>query len=182
MKEGKGSLKTVISGSFRKYFKEVSQTSKKFKKMEIEVLAPLPGRVVTPGKEFARLSTDDKYKSPEEIEIDFMRNIFMADFLYVVDEEGYAGESVATEIGYARLAKIPIILSEKIVRFGKEVPKEVISILKKSAASILTIKNLNLEKIEQMRKIRQNELTLKEIKVLKKQIKNLLKKLKSIEL
>ncbi len=78
---------TVVSGSFRKYMEQIGQALEAFRKADVKVLAPATKEAVNPDEAFIILATDDPNKPPHKLEMDFMREIRKADFLYVVDVE-----------------------------------------------------------------------------------------------
>lgn len=114
----------VISGSFRKHMEQIGKILDNFERANIKVLAPATGEVINPDEPFVLLVTDDPNKPSHKLEMDFMREIRRADFLYVADIGGYIGESAATEMAYARLKNLPIVVAEQIKTFSDAIPKE----------------------------------------------------------
>ena len=148
-------MKAVISGSFKKYFNEITQAAKKLQQEGIEVIAPQISPIVNPGKEFILLEKDNG-KLPYEIEMDFMENIEKVDFLYVINAGNYIGESVSAEISHAKLHNIPVIYS----------------------CGDIPIQELNIEGIKEMLHLLQKELTQEEIEICTHLRDTLLEKLK----
>lgn len=175
---------TVISGSFRKHMEQISSAVDHFKEAGVKVLAPATGETVDPDEEFIILTTDDPDKPPHRLEMDFMRQIRGADFLYVADIGGYVGQSAATEMAYARLKNLPIITTEEIKTFSSDVPEEAQGILKESITGNLGITEISKAKIEEVKKkiaeLEIPDLTEEEKRILQPLIKRLLKDLKSL--
>lgn len=105
-------MKLVISGSFRKHLAEIDRARELFLASGIEVLAPRSAESAGMKKEFVVLRTDAPDASPYELELDFLRQIERADFLFVMNVDGYIGQSVRAEIAHARLAGVPVVFAE----------------------------------------------------------------------
>jgi len=174
---------TVISGSFRKHMEQIGKALEGFEKADVKVLAPTTKEAINPDEEFIILATDDPNKPPHKLEMDFMREIRKADFLYVVDVDGYVGQSAATEMAYARLKNLPIVVAEIIKTFSSEISEEAQEILRKTAAGTLGISDISKEKIAELKQnfsnLEAQNLTKKETMALQALIKKLLKDLKS---
>jgi hypothetical protein len=96
----------TISTSLR-FAKPVQEMIKKIQKKEFNLYYPHVGfRDVPP--------TD--YDTKKELVLEFFPKIDNCDYLYVFDQDGYIGLSVAAEIGYAFAKKKTII--------AKEIPKD----------------------------------------------------------
>lgn len=93
-----GTPETVVSGSFRKHMEEIGNIIENFQEANVKVLAPTTKEAVNPHEDFVILATDDPKKPPHRLEMDFMREIRKADFLYVANVDGYVGKSAATEM------------------------------------------------------------------------------------
>ena len=61
-----------ISGSFRKFYKEICQTHDIFEENGITVLSPKKSRIMNPDEKFIRLETDSPNKEIIEIENDHL--------------------------------------------------------------------------------------------------------------
>jgi nucleoside 2-deoxyribosyltransferase len=173
--------KVVISGSFRRYGKDVETARKNFERIGVSVSAPLSQKSVKISNDFVFLETDDPNKTAEELEEEFMEKIKQADMLYVADVDGYIGRSVATEMGLALLQKIPIILSEKIKHFSEDVPRYVQEIFGNIPYQYLFIERINRESLDEL-KIKhqmQSDLSSDEAQQLQRMIKQLLESLKN---
>lgn len=97
-------MRCVISGSFRKYYKDICEAIIGFEKAGVEVLSPKKSKITNPGEEFAILESDTS-KDMKTLEINHMEAIRKADFLYVCNPAGYIGASALLEIGFALACK-----------------------------------------------------------------------------
>jgi nucleoside 2-deoxyribosyltransferase len=123
----------TISGSFNKHFQEIKNKIIEFKQNEIEVLSPKLGDVLFKDNGFTILERNKG--APIDIEYEHLLSIARSDFLYVVNPEGYIGNSVSFEIGYALSKGIPIYALEKPVDY-------VISFFVKQEESIEKLKSI----------------------------------------
>ncbi|MDP2669160.1 MAG: hypothetical protein Q8P07_04985 [bacterium] len=175
---------TVISGSFRKHMEQIGKALEGFEKADVKVLAPTTKEAINPDEEFIILATDDPNKPPHKLEMDFMREIRKADFLYVADVDGYVGQSASTEMAYARLKNLPVVVAEVIKTFSSEIPEEAQELLRKTVVGILGISDISKEKISELKQGFSNldtpNLTEEETRILQALIKKLLKDLKSL--
>ncbi len=106
-------MKCCISGSFKKFYKEIVEAIDAFEAEGVTVLSPKKSRIVNPGEEFTFLESDGK-ATIFEIEEKHLNAIRNSDFLYVVNPRSYVGERVAQEIFYARALKKPIYSQETV--------------------------------------------------------------------
>ena len=105
------SISGTISGSLRKFSKEIIHVVKEFKKKGIKVLSPIISEIVNEGAQFIYFD-HDKTKPIALIEQSHLKSIDQSDFLYVVCPNGYIGSSTLLEIGYAIAIKKKIYSSE----------------------------------------------------------------------
>ena len=90
----------VISGSFRKHYKEIQAIRQQLVRAGFRILSPSSGKIRDPLAEFAVLTTDDT-DEPDELERRHLDSIRRADALYVVNPDGYVGSSAGMEMGWA---------------------------------------------------------------------------------
>ena len=117
-------FRACVSGSFRKFKPEIDLAIEELNDLGVTVLAPdkgwlyiPPQRILNPTDyEFRRLPSEEGM-SIKEIEDDFLSSVRKSDFLYVVNLEGYIGETVSMEIGFALALDIPVFLQEKMSQF-----------------------------------------------------------------
>ncbi len=121
-----------------------------FEKANIKVLAPLTKETLNSNDNFVFLATDDTNKSADILEKEFMFNIKKADFLYIANVGGYIGKSVATEMGFALMNHVPIVVAEEIKDFSDEIPETAQELLKKSVFRQLSINEIALETIAEL--------------------------------
>lgn len=105
-------MRCVISGSFRKYYKDICEAIVDFEKAGVEVLSPKRSKITNPGEEFAILETDAS-KDMKTLEMNHLEAIHKADFLYVCDPAGYIGASALLEIGFALACKKKLCFLEQ---------------------------------------------------------------------
>jgi len=131
-------LKATISGSFRKFLREIKQILNEFEKNEIEILSPKLSNVKSTENNF--IIFEHENERPKNLELNHLKAIEQSDFLYIVNPNGYIGNSCAMEIGFAIAHDIPIFTLEK--------PKEFIfSLFTQTERSISKIKP-NIQKIQ----------------------------------
>ena len=93
-------IETVISGSFRKYYQEIKEVIEQFENLGINVLSPKKSIIINPDDDFALLESDES-DNIYNIENNHLSAIKKANFLYVVNPNGYIGLTVAFEMGWA---------------------------------------------------------------------------------
>lgn len=103
----KTQIKITISGSFRKHLEEVVRTIAEFENSGAKVLSPKFIKPKNPGSEFVLFEGEDT-DSPRKLEDGHLRAIRQSDALYVVDPDGYAGNSAVMEIGFALALRKPV--------------------------------------------------------------------------
>lgn len=120
-------IKVVIAGCFRRYPKEISNVFEQFKNYDhFEVIAPQSLEIEKIKNNRAILKSDNPNKSASQIQQDFMDEILKADFLYVANFDSYIGLSVATEIAWAIVNDIPVILMEYNQKFYEGIPSNLV--------------------------------------------------------
>lgn len=102
---------TVVSGSFNRFLPQIREAVTALSNRGIIILSPKSATPVSEINGFVILEKDKG--SPTQIELNHLSAIAKSDFLYVVNPEGYIGQSVALEIGYAISHKVPIYSSER---------------------------------------------------------------------
>jgi len=175
-------LDTVISGSFRKHMEFIKHVINSFKEAGVNVLTPTTTEVVDPSEDFVILSTDDPDLAPRKLESNFMREIAKAKFLYVANAGGYVGQSAATEMAYAALKGVPIVISEVIKEISKDIPPENHGLFSGIASEVLPANEISKDSIEELnKKINEVKLGLSESQKeqMEKLVKVLLKGLSS---
>jgi NTP pyrophosphatase (non-canonical NTP hydrolase) len=97
----------VISGSFSRHYDEIKKLIAEFEAIGIEVLSPKASKIINPGEKFAILETDDTddFRVLEQRHLDA---ISKADAFYLCNPDGYLGDSVKLELGWALASGKPI--------------------------------------------------------------------------
>lgn len=130
-------LSCAIPRSFSKFKPEIDLTIEEFTDLGVSVLAPDEGWLYKPGlRSFTR---EDLYSfrplpseigmTIKEIEDKFLDSLSKSDFVYVVNPEGFIGDTVGFEIGFAKGKNIPIY-SQRQILDGDLVSKGMISDIK----------------------------------------------------
>ena len=138
-------MKTTISGSFRKHLNEIIKVIETFDDHSCMVLSPSHVAPKNPGEEFV-LFHGEKTTDPKELETLHLEAIRKSDFLYVVDPDGYVGNSAVMEIGFALAIGKPIYVpyepQEFILKLFIKVadPLKAIELTKNSPSIRLIIK------------------------------------------
>ena len=104
--------KVVIVGSYRKFYKEVVKKIEEFEDEGINVLMPAKSTIINYGDEFIKFEGDQNIPI-KLIEMNFLESVKKADFIYVVNPNGYVGVSAAFEMGFAYSIGKPIYCMEK---------------------------------------------------------------------
>jgi len=75
-------------------------------------LSPKDFDIVDPNQEFVILRSNKPEQSIKDIESEFLEQMLMADFVYLVNPNGRVGLSAAFEIGYANAANLIVYSME----------------------------------------------------------------------
>lgn len=95
---------------------EVAQTIAEFEKLGVSVLSPKFIKPKNPGAEFVLFEGEDT-ASPKELEDRHLEAIRQSDALYVVDPDGYVGNSAVMEIGFALSLGRPVFAKWQPIEF-----------------------------------------------------------------
>lgn len=111
-------LKCVISGSFDKFKDVIDKTIDEFVALGVNVLAPEKGWLYIPNQRAVqkgfRPLPNEIGMTIKQIEESFLTHLANSDFLYVVNPDGYIGNTVSMEIGFAYARQIPIYLQNPV--------------------------------------------------------------------
>jgi ADP-ribose pyrophosphatase YjhB (NUDIX family) len=110
-KESAG-LNGLIIGSFRKHYAQISEIIELFNKNNIQILSPQIAQVVNPSDEFVLFDYDPEHLNARELEDIVLKKCHKADFVYLVNPQGYVGLSASFEIGYCYAHNLPIFAME----------------------------------------------------------------------
>jgi hypothetical protein len=116
-------MRVALIGSFRRErYGFVTDVIKVFSDAGMTVVSP-SGSEITSGEEFVRFATDHPDWSDEQIQSVTLKNIFSADFVYVVDDDGYVGKTTCYEIGRIIQRQQPIYFMEPPGDFPVHIPR-----------------------------------------------------------
>ena len=88
----------AVLGSFNKFYPEIKSVIQFMETNGILVPAPNIGNIVRTERGFQILDSDASL-DPKKIEVGFFRKALPADAVYIVNPGGYAGDTVAGEMG-----------------------------------------------------------------------------------
>ncbi len=114
-------LKACVSGSFDKFKPEIDLAIDELNDFGVTVLSPGKGWLYKPSQKIFN-PLEDKFRplpsetgmKIKEIEDDFLSSVKKSDFLYVINPQGYIGNVVSLEIGFAIASGVPVFLQQKI--------------------------------------------------------------------
>jgi hypothetical protein len=107
------SLRTVISGSYRKHLRELYELKQEIEKLGILVLSPIGSAALNPDEEFVFLDADpihDKRLLQDSI----FAKIRTSSFLVLANFDGYIGKAAVMEVGYALAFGLQILSIEPV--------------------------------------------------------------------
>ena len=104
-------MKCVISGSFRKFYREIRTLITTFEAQDIAVLSPPDSDIIDLGAEFVIFETDTS-QDVHTLECQHLAAIARANFVYLYNPNGYVGTNSALELGYAVASGTPVIALE----------------------------------------------------------------------
>lgn len=109
-------LKCVVSGSFQAKDK-IDETIRRLKELGVIVLAPPEGGLYRLDREHGFYPLrEERSMSLKQVENRFLRHVRRADFLRVVNPDGYVGPSTRMEMGFALGIRIPVYLQEPLIQ------------------------------------------------------------------
>jgi hypothetical protein len=101
-------LRAVVSGSFRRHLDPIQSAVDELNAAGVEVLSPADPRVVDEFGEFLFVASD-RLRSIHAVQSRHLASIRVADFVWLVDPEGYVGQSASMELGFAVACGTPIL-------------------------------------------------------------------------
>lgn len=114
-------IKACVSGSFDKFKPEIDLAIDELNELGVSVLSPSKGwlykplhKIFNPKEDKFRPLPSETGMGIKQIEDDFLSSIRKSDFLYVINPEGYIGNVVGLEIGFAIASGISVFLQHKI--------------------------------------------------------------------
>lgn len=116
------SRRVAVIGSFKQHYRDVETAIQAFRTAGLTVTSPAGTDILEEGIDFVRFSTDDPSLTDAQVQTVTLRNIFAADFVYVVAPGGYVGRTTCYEIGRLVQARRPVFLSNEPVDLPVAVP------------------------------------------------------------
>ena len=102
----------AILGSFSKHYDLIVKIAHKFEENGFTVLVPKLEGVKKTNNSFLLLE-GDKSNNPKELEKEYIKKCLEADLVYVCNQDGYIGKSVAFELGFLSAFKQEIFFLTK---------------------------------------------------------------------
>ena len=140
-------LKATISGSFNKYLEKIKEILEEFEDNDIEILSPKLSHIKSNENKFIIFENEDN--CPRELELKHLEAIQRSDFLYIVNPQGYIGNSCAMEIGFALAHNIPIFSLEEPQDFIFSLFVSVVKFTDEIKSTLYKIQNDKSQKFEQ---------------------------------
>jgi hypothetical protein len=103
-------VKVTVSGSFRRHLAPIAAAVETFVSLGCRVLSPEDPRVVDSSGEFLFVASD-RFRTIRTVQNRHLAAIRASDLLWLVDPDGYVGQSASLELGYA-IAVGTAVLSE----------------------------------------------------------------------
>lgn len=103
---------SLIIGSFRKHYQDMTDVIRIFQKSGIEVLSPKEAKILNPDDEFVVFDYDPKHLSEKELEDLVLEKMHKCHFVYLVNPGGYVGLSASFEVGYCAAHGIDVYAME----------------------------------------------------------------------
>jgi hypothetical protein len=101
-------LKVTVSGSFRRHLAPITTAVETFTALGCRVLSPEDPRVVDSFGEFLFVASD-RFRTIRTVQNRHLAAIGASHFLWLVDPDGYVGQSASMELGFAVALGIPIM-------------------------------------------------------------------------
>lgn len=99
--------KVTVSGSFRRHLPAIARSVETFVDRGCRVLSPEDPRVVDSFGEFLFVASD-RFRGIRTVQNRHLAAISASDLLWLVDPEGYVGQSASLELGYAIAVGTPV--------------------------------------------------------------------------
>jgi hypothetical protein len=107
------SLRTVISGSYRRHLKELYKLKNQLETLGIDVLSPVGSFALNPTEEFVFLDADPVHDK-RLLQDSVFGKIRTSTFLVLANFDGYMGKAALMEIGYALSFGLQILTVEPV--------------------------------------------------------------------
>lgn len=110
--QDKFSHTSLIIGSFRKHYDDMTNVIRLFHEKGIEVLSPKEAEIINPDDEFVVFDYDPKHLTEKELEDLVLEKMHKCHFVYLVNPGGYIGLSASFEVGYCAAHGIDVYALE----------------------------------------------------------------------
>lgn len=107
------SLRTVISGSYRRHLKKLYVLKQRLEEMDIVVLSPVGSFALNPTEEFVLLDADPVHDR-RILQDSVFGKIRNSSFLVLANFDGYIGNAALLEVGYALSFGLQILTVEEV--------------------------------------------------------------------
>lgn len=107
------SLRTVISGSYRRHLKKLYLLKQRLEEMAIVVLSPVGSFALNPTEEFVLLDADPVHDR-RVLQDSVFSKIRNSSFLVLANFDGYIGNAALLEVGYALSFGMQILTVEEV--------------------------------------------------------------------
>ncbi len=107
------SLRTVISGSYRRHLHELYQLKQQLESAGVDVLSPIGSCAVNPKEEFVFLDADP-IQDKRLLQDSVFGKIRTSAFLTLANFNGYIGNAALLEVGYALAFGLQILSVEPV--------------------------------------------------------------------
>lgn len=107
------SLRTVISGSYRRHLQELYALKQQLESVGVDVLSPVGSFAVNPQEEFIFLD-EDPIHDKRVLQDSVFAKIRMSTFLVLANFERYLGNAALIEVGYSLSLGLQILTVEPV--------------------------------------------------------------------
>jgi hypothetical protein len=135
-------LTATVSGSFHRHLHAIMEAVEELHACRVRVLSPEDPRVVDAIDSFLFVASD-RHRSIRLVQDRHLASIGQSDFLWLVNPDGYIGQSASLEIGFAIACGVPILSTNvppdlTMREYVKEVPgvKEAVQFVSSGSKSL----------------------------------------------
>jgi len=124
--------RSLIIGSFRKHYDQMTEVIRLFHANGIEVLSPKEAQILNPHDEFVVFDYDAEDLDDKGLQDLVLQKMHNSHFVYLVNPGGYIGLSAAFEVGYCAAHGLDVYAmepsNEVCIKYVKDIvgPEEMI--------------------------------------------------------
>jgi len=100
-------LSVTVSGSFKRHLRAIQEAVAEFQSRDVMVLSPSEPTIVDSFGDFVFVASDRR-RSIKGVQNRHLSAIRNSDFLWLVSNDGYVGQSASMELGFAVAEGIPV--------------------------------------------------------------------------